>query len=240
MKIIEPLPPQTFEFITTYADAVRNGNALLVLPREIRDQIYELVICTDEENHIHEPGVKKPFRTPSICQVNSQVFEETVPVFLQNTLIVLTQPEAPIELKRFMKRLPRDVEFKSIRKLASGAPHITKIIPYCTNITSLTLRFHSKDLAWDRLAHAYHDRTLDTSHLAWKFNLKRIMALRKLEKLTLLFGGPIETRLFVRSTRFSQSRNFWGLADWFRIEFRKKHMNVEVLCPEDDDIYSYN
>lgn len=78
-------PQPTTMLITSYSHALRLGNPLLILPREIRDEIYKLAIETDEEYAVTEPNKGGSISVPGICLTSHQMRSETLPIFIACT-----------------------------------------------------------------------------------------------------------------------------------------------------------
>lgn len=249
------------ELIISCADAYNRGNSLLYLPREIRDEIYELAIPKEEKDHNAARSGPKVFNPHGICQVSRQIRHETLPVFLKNTTFFVEskwngyRPLAQSVMTCLSNILPNGRAFELVRSIHFGTLHPSglqvwsifgsgrsmtssntrrELAHACKNITNITLSFLTLDIR--HASEPDSRRHREFSLFATYYGLTELLHFEKLKTIKIVVINQAKEEAMKELAflnRFASLRKFsiFGLLNWFEYEYRK--VGREILTMVD-------
>ncbi|KAF2470660.1 uncharacterized protein BDR25DRAFT_369101 [Lindgomyces ingoldianus] len=259
-----PSPPlsaecKTFKIktIVSYLGAIRRGNAFLYLHRHIRDRIYAFVL-SDPEFQITEVPDVRDIRNPEVCEVNNRFYSEATQVLIQNTTFAIPSHCAIYNLMVFLNEFPENQGYERVTSLeftglglfetSAFSSDAAALVRRCPNVKGISLIIHLEDLTF---TYTRGCREVDMQDMAEKYDLKEITALDQLEVLTLYLEPFMALQKRVASMERDRVHDeqmagssfgvesFWGLKEWFEMEFLDRMRLVEVRCPKLEEIFPY-
>ncbi|KAF2263190.1 hypothetical protein CC78DRAFT_534198 [Lojkania enalia] len=208
-----------------FVHMIKGSNKLLQFPREIRDHIYQFVIPGSLVEIAWDTSITALERKlPPISLTSRQMHDETVPIFLQNTIWILPHMVQAKPFSDLLYSFPNGSGFLNIRFLMLTDLSIltTKLLKYCQNLRILIITFDGPEIAGGQLVKNGH---WELGKLTSKYDIDVIFQLRHLKRLVLAMRNCEEWA----RPQFSGDAIMLGLEMWFQERFARKGNRVGIL-----------
>lgn len=259
----EPLERLMIRCVVTYLGALRRSDALLCLPRHVRDHIFSYLLADYPQlRYIEMPDILDIWYPP-FGYFNHLWYTETCQLIIQNATFSLSSDAAIINLMVFLNEFNtsevlsegyekvQSLEFTDLSLFSKGmfSANSTKLLRRCPNIKSISLIIDMKELLWTT---ERGGQELFVDGIAINYDLAALTELAQLETVRLSLHPYMALSKHLRAMEQERDEvqtrtgcmlpgldSFWGLKEWLELRALDQGRLIDVHCPSMDQFLPY-